>query len=159
MGSGKTTVGKILAQKLSRQFLETDEIIEKRENLKIKDIFCQKGEAYFRALEKETVKEVSLASNLVVSCGGGLACNWDNLKILKKSGSIFCLSAPPEEILKRVKGSRSRPLLNVDNPLPEIVKLMQKRKEYYDSCGFKINTGGLTPDQVASRVLKELSYG
>jgi len=103
MGTGKTTVGRILAKKLNREFIETDEVIELREGSKIVDIFAKKGEGHFRELEKSLLGELSLKEDLIVSCGGGLICGEENLILLKKSGIVFSLTASAQIIYQRTK--------------------------------------------------------
>ena len=98
MGTGKTAVGKILAQKLGERFVEMDAVIEERAGKPIVDIFAQDGEAKFRQLEQSLLKELSQKTDLVVSCGGGLICNDDNLKILKETGTVFNLKSSPARI-------------------------------------------------------------
>ena len=103
MGTGKTTVGRILAGKLGKDFVEMDEAIEKKEGRRIKDIFASEGEGYFRRLERELLKKISSQLDLVVSCGGGLVCDSANLKILKNTGHLFSLFASPSVIFERIK--------------------------------------------------------
>ena len=85
MGSGKSTVGKILAEKLNMNFVDTDKLIEEKEGMKIKDIFEQKGESYFRELERKQIEAVVKQEGLVVSTGGGLGANLDNMNLMKKT--------------------------------------------------------------------------
>ena len=120
MGTGKSVVGKRLAVKLKRDFVELDELIEKKENMPIKDIFEKKGEPYFRQVEKEVVKEASQRKNIVISAGGGAIIDEENFKNLKNSGTIICLKASPETILRRTKDLKTRPLLNVSDPKKQI---------------------------------------
>ncbi|MEM7816962.1 MAG: shikimate kinase [Candidatus Aenigmatarchaeota archaeon] len=159
MGVGKTTVGKILAEKLNKEFIETDELIEKKENKTIVEIFAQKGEPYFRKLEKEILQEIAKRDNLVVSCGGGLICNEENLKTLKETGLVFNLTASSKTIYDRTKNYKNRPLLNVDNPLRQIETLLEKRKPYYDKAHYSINTEGISPHQVVELILEKIKDG
>lgn len=156
MGTGKTTVGKILAQKLNKEFVETDEVIEQQEAKKIVDIFSQKGEAYFRELEKKLLEELSREKDLVVSCGGGLICNEDNLNILKRTGIVFNLKASVQEIYERTKKHTSRPLLNVDNPLEKIGGLLNKREPYYSQAHYIIDSESGSPIQIAESIIEIL---
>ena len=159
MGTGKTVVGKFLAQKLGNDFIETDEKIESKQGKKIVDIFSQNGEEYFRALEKEIIRELSTQKDLVISCGGGLICNPENLELLKKTGLVFCLKASAETIYERTKKDKNRPLLNVDDPLGKIKKLLQERMFYYDQAHYKIDTEGLSPDGVVGKIISILNDG
>lgn len=159
MGTGKTAVGKILADKLSKEFVEMDQLIERQENKKIKDIFAENGQDHFRKLENKLLKKISSQSDLVVSCGGGVVCNQDNLDILQNTGYVFSLSASPNSIFERIKGSNHRPLLNVADPLERIKELLEARKPFYKKAGIKIDTDNLSVQDVAEYILKLLENG
>lgn len=159
MGTGKTTVGRILAEKLSKDFVEMDEVIEEKEGKRIKDIFKDHGEPYFRKLENNLLKEIILQSDLVVSCGGGVVCDQSNLKLLQDTGRVFSLFASPAVIFKRVKDSSQRPLLNVEDPLAKINELLQFRQPFYKKAGVEINTDNLSSLQVADYILRLLKNG
>ncbi len=159
MGSGKTAVGEILAEKLSREFIEMDEIIEQKEGKKIADIFAEEGEQHFRDLETTLLKELSEKNNLIVSCGGGLVCNSENLKILKNTGITISLFASAPEIHRRTKNQTHRPILNVENPLKKINDLLVKRAPYYDQADYKIDTENITPEKVAVKIVEVLKNG
>ena len=153
MGTGKSAVGKLLAKKLNMDFLESDEMIETREKMSVKDIFEKKGEPYFRLVEKEVVKEASSRKNLVISAGGGAIVGEANLKTLKNSGIIICLKASPEIILKRTKDLKTRPLLNVPDPKKQIEDLLKKREPYYNKADYSIETDNLSVDEVVAKVM------
>jgi shikimate kinase len=153
MGTGKSAVGKLLAKKLNMDFLESDEMIETREKMSVKDIFEKKGEPYFRLVEKEVVKEASSRKNLVISAGGGAIVDEANLKTLKNSGIIICLKASPEIILKRTKDLKTRPLLNVPDPKKQIEDLLKKREPYYNKADYSIETDNLSVDEVVAKVM------
>jgi shikimate kinase len=159
MGTGKTTVGKVLADKLSKRFVEMDQLIEKQENREIKDIFAEKGQDYFRELENQLLRKLSSQSDLVVSCGGGVVCSQDNLDILQNTGYLFSLFASPKSIFERIKGSDHRPLLNVEDPLGKIKELLEARKPFYKKAGIKIDTENLCVEDVADYILKLLENG
>ena len=103
MGVGKSTVGKGLSERLEYELIDTDELIEEKEGLSISSIFEKKGEDYFRELETDTIKELSSSDNIVVSCGGGIIKNEENVKLMKDSGRVILLTASPESIYERVK--------------------------------------------------------
>lgn len=157
MGTGKTAVAKILASKLSKEFVEMDAVIESQEGLEIKDIFAQKGENYFRNLENNLLKKLSKQNNFVVSCGGGVVCNSNNIKLMRQTGFVFCLFASASVIFQRIKNQNNRPLLNVKNPLVKIEELFNARKHCYQKAGERINTDGRSPSEVADFILKLLS--
>jgi len=154
MGTGKTYVGRILASRLKRTFIEMDETIEARQVKKIADIFAEFGEKHFRDLEHELLIELAEKQDLVVSCGGGLICHENNLKLLKSSGVMINLESSPEKIYERIKGNTQRPLLNVPNPLEKIRELFAERKVYYDQADLSVRSENETPEQVADNILE-----
>jgi len=154
MGTGKTSTGRELAARLKRDFFDLDEIIEQKEKMSVAQIFKQKGESYFRKLERDLVKEVASRENLVVSCGGGAIVDKDNLASLKKSGVIICLQSDADTILKRTKGNLQRPLLNVDNPRERINKLLKDREPFYSQSDHFLDTTGLSVSQTADKILE-----
>ena len=152
MGTGKSVVAKTLAEKLGREFLELDAIVEKREGLSIKEIFKNKGEVYFRELERDAVKEAIKKDGQIISAGGGAIIDEENLKALKKNGIIICLEASPDVILKRTKGNTCRPLLNVPDPKERIEELLEKRAAYYKKADHRINTDDLSVEGVVQKI-------
>lgn len=154
MGTGKTAVGKELAKKLKMKFIDIDDIIEKREGMEISDIFEQKGEPYFRDVEKKVAREVSKQSNLVIAAGGGVVINEENVKNLKSNGIMICLNASPDKILERTKRYTHRPLLNVPEPSKRVWELLAKRAQYYARADYQIDTTNLTIDEVVQKILK-----
>ena len=159
MGTGKTSVGKSLAEKLGKQFIEMDELIEQRASKSINDIFAQDGEAHFRRLESELLKELAAKEDLVVSCGGGLICNEDNLKVLKDTGIIFNLESSPQAIYERTKRYTHRPLLNVDDPLGKIKGLLLKRRPFYERAHHSVRSEEESPQEVADRIAEIIRNG
>lgn len=152
MGTGKTVVAKLLAQKLKREFLELDAIIEEKEGMSIKEIFEKKGEGYFREIEKGVVRETSEKKGLVVSAGGGVIIDEENFRNLKKNSTIICLEASPDTILKRTGSNTCRPLLNVPDPKKKIEELLKKRETHYKKADFRIDTDGMSVEQVAEKI-------
>lgn len=153
MATGKTSVGKELANRLNMEFFDLDDLIEQRENMAIVDIFKQKGEPYFRKAEKEAVKDISLKKDLVVGCGGGAIVDEENLATLKRSGLIICLKTEVDVILERSKGTVQRPLLNVENPRERISELLKKREPFYNQADYVIDTTDLEIKEVVDKVL------
>jgi len=152
MGSGKTAVAKEIAESTDLKYIEMDELIEKKEARSINDIFKDSGEDYFRKVEKEALKEISLADNQVVSCGGGVVIDEANVNLMKDSGVLICLQARPDVIYKRVKNNKDRPLLNVENPQVKIEELLRIRRPYYQKANYIIETDNLSVQQVAQEV-------
>jgi shikimate kinase len=157
MGTGKSSVGKILAGKLGWQFYDIDEIIEHEVGTSIAEIFSKRGEEYFRKLEANVVKLLSVLDESVISCGGGVVLFEKNMDELEINGIVVCLTASAEKIFKRTGKTKNRPLLNVEDPVTKIKELLEHRKKYYDRCALAIDTDNLTPEEVASKILKEPS--
>jgi len=158
MGVGKTAVGKVLAEKLGRKFVELDSLIEQRVGKSIPDIFQQDGEMAFRELELEVTKEVSKDRNLVIACGGGIVLNKINIDRLRQQSRIVYLTASPKVILKRVAGEEGqRPLLEVDSRALNIRGLLDFRKPFYErAADIVIDTSKLDIDSVAEQIISKL---
>jgi shikimate kinase len=154
MGTGKTHIGKELAKKKKWRFIDLDDLIEFREKRRIGEIFAKDGEPYFRRAEKAALKEVAGESKFVVACGGGVVIDPANIKIMKNTGTVICLAASADSILKRTAGLTHRPLLNVANPKKQIELLLKMRAPYYARADKAVNTTKLTPRQVVGRILK-----
>ena len=153
MGTGKTAVGKEIARALGMQFVNTDDIIEKKAGMPINDIFARKGESYFRQVEREVMMEVSANDYSVIDTGGGAVINELNVKDLKMEGIFFCLNATAEEIFKRVGDETHRPLLNVSDPLGQISYLMKKRIPYYERADYQVDTNGRSVKEIADEII------
>ncbi len=152
MGTGKTAVAKEISKRLGMKYVSTDELIEKKEKALINDIFSKKGEDYFRRVEKEVVRDVSLMDNIVVDAGGGVVIDSENIRNLKQKGIVICLWAEPETILKRTRKFTHRPLLNVEDPLARIKELLAKRKSFYERADYHIHTSRMNVDEVADEI-------
>ncbi|MGE5583467.1 MAG: shikimate kinase [Bacillota bacterium] len=157
MGTGKTTVGKLLAANLGYDFLDTDDLIEAREGKTVSQIFATDGEAYFRKLEHKLARELSKADSLVIASGGGFALNRENMEVLRSNGLVVSLNASPEVIYQRVKHESHRPLLAVKNPLPQIEKLLSYRAKYYQEADLMVDTSRKEPGDIVKEILGELA--
>ena len=157
MGAGKTAVGRILADKINKEFIEMDDIIEADEGRSIVDIFAQQGEAYFRRCEKKLLNDLSARKDLIIGCGGGLVCDSENLEILRDTGLVFCLKVSALTAYGRTRHQTHRPILNVDNPLRIIEELLSKRAPCYDQAHYSIDTDGISPDAVADKIIDILN--
>ncbi|HDZ77315.1 MAG TPA: shikimate kinase [Candidatus Omnitrophica bacterium] len=156
MGTGKSVVSRDLAVRLNRKAVELDELIENKEKRKINDIFTRDGESYFRRLESQALSEVSRSYGLVVSCGGGIVLNEANIKIMKETGIVICLSASPDVILKRTSHSNHRPLLNIDNPRLKIEELLNQRAPFYAKADHAIDSSCLDVKGVVDIIIKDI---
>jgi shikimate kinase len=153
MGAGKSSVGRLLAEQLRFQFLDTDELIEVRTGKSINDIFAEKGEESFRELESKVVQELSVKTHTVISAGGGLPINPANLVSLRKHALIVCLWASPEKSWERVRGQSHRPLLKEPDPLAKIRALLATREKFYKQADVLVNTEWRSIREVAQQVL------
>jgi len=158
MGTGKTAVGKLLAQKLGKEFIELDALIEKKAGKSITEIFRQDGEIRFRELEIEVTKAVTGRKNAVIACGGGVVLNTINIERLRLDYVIVCLTAAPSVILKRTSNDKgSRPLLAVADRLLETEKLLKSRRPFYErAADISINTSRSKPGAVVERIIKKV---
>ncbi len=154
MGTGKTVVGKKVAGQLNHGFLDLDSLIEEKQNRRISQIFTEDGEAYFRSLEKQVLKDISTGKDLVISCGGGIVLDKENIQIMKHTGIMVCLSATPEVILARTQSHSHRPLLNASNPQEKIEQLLKIRASFYAQADYTIDSSDLTISQVVRKVLE-----
>lgn len=131
MGTGKSTVGRLLAARLGYQFVDTDELIVARDGRAIAEIFHQSGEETFRRLEAAVAQELSQATGLVIATGGRLMVDEANAAALRRNGRVFCLTAEPQEIISRLGDDDRRPLLNVPDPAAQIQHLLTDRQAAY----------------------------
>jgi shikimate kinase len=152
MGTGKTSVGRMVAHDLGFAFLDTDEVIQSRVGCSISDIFSKSSEQTFRTLERKLVEELSTRNKLVISTGGGLPANPDNLKSLKTHALVICLWLPPEKIWERVRHQSHRPLLQDPDPKKKISELLAAREPFYKQADVLINTDLRPPREVAQQI-------
>jgi shikimate kinase len=158
MGTGKTAVGKILAARLGKEFIEMDALIEKKAGKSIPAIFRDKGEIGFRELEMQVTREVAGKKDAVIACGGGVVLNKINIDRLGKECVIVCLTASPAVILKRTSTEEGvRPLLAVADRARQTRELLEYRRPYYTRAAeITINTSRLGPEAVARRIIEKL---
>ena len=155
MGTGKTSVGRLVALQLHYEFADTDDLIEKRAGKSIAQIFAQDGEPAFRELERQLVAEMAGWRRQVISTGGGLAANEANLASLKQHALVVCLWATPEAIWKRVRSQTHRPLLQGPDPVGKIRALLEERTPFYRQADVMVNTGLRSMREVTQQVLHQ----
>jgi shikimate kinase len=156
MAVGKSVVGRNLARKLRRRFVDLDRIIEKSEEMKIKDIFSRKGESYFRQAEKRALAKVLVQSEQVIATGGGAVLDEENLLLLREKSFLVCLTANPEMLLLRAGHNRQRPLLGDGDRAQRIRELLALRERNYAQAHICIDTSDLTVNQVTGKIMEAL---
>ena len=153
MGVGKTTLGKIVARRQKREFIDTDKLVEKKLSMKIPEIFIRKGEKFFRSEEAKEVLKSLKKTNCVIAIGGGAFINKTvREKILKNSISIW-LDCNLEVLNKRVKWNKNRPLINMKNTKKKMEELYNERKNIYRLADHKINCGALTKESIYKKIM------
>jgi shikimate kinase len=168
MGTGKSTVGTLLAGKLERRFVDLDAVIEAEAHMTIRELFFQEQEAGFRAREAEALRRVITQGPQVISCGGGAPTWGDNLEVMLSAGTVVCLTASIDELVRRIGDPRSRPLLagvgaagaersGTDAVSSEVERLLALRQQFYARAHLMVDTTGLAPSQVARRIAQELT--
>jgi len=159
MGTGKTAVGRVLADKLGKEFIEMDSLVEQKAGKIIPQIFRQEGEIAFREFEIEVTKEVAGKKNTVIACGGGVVLNKINIDRLKEECIIVYLTASPAVILKRTStDTNERPLLMTSDKIQQIRELLKFRQPFYErAADIKIHTSKLNIGSVVEQIIKRLT--
>ena len=158
MGTGKSTTGRNLSEKLDFDFYDIDKLIEKVEGRKIKDIFEQDGEVYFRKKESEALRETKILKNVVIATGGGIVEKEENRLLLKREDKVIFLDSSPERQYERTKDSKKRPLLNDGDSLEILKKLYEKRFNFYEAVSkIKISMDNLNTEEVLKKIIKFLN--
>ena len=154
MGVGKSTIAKKLSKKLKIKFVDIDQLIEKRENNSIKEIFNAKGENYFRKIEEKTTLEILKKNNLIIALGGGAFMNSIIRRKIKNTSISFWLDLSLKFLLPRLKNVKKRPLINQDKMVDSINKIYSERKKIYNESDFKINCNSTEIDEVVKKIIK-----
>jgi shikimate kinase len=161
-GSGKSTIGKVLARRLNLPFIDLDQLIEKETQRKISEIFSKEGEGHFRDLETEFLNKIlDKSEGFVLSTGGGTICFNDNLEMINlKSISIY-VDVPLEDIKSRLQKDKAnrRPMfagLDEGEMMMKLISLFAERKKYYEQAKIKLSGEDVTPDQLVSELLMTL---
>jgi shikimate kinase len=155
MGAGKTSVGRLVAEQLHFDYLDTDELIQSRTGRPIVEIFSTDGEAAFRKMEQALVGELAARTKTVIATGGGLPMNPQNLVSLKTHALVVCLWASPEKIWERVKNQTHRPLLHDADPQKKIRELLVAREPFYRQADVLLNTELRSVREVAQQVVHQ----
>lgn len=154
MGCGKSTIARMLSQKLGMEQVEMDEQIVQEQGMPITEIFEKYGEEQFRNIETDLVKRLQQKNGVIVSCGGGAVLREENRRMMKDSGAIIWLTAKPETIFERVKYSTDRPILNGRMNVEYITELMELRRDCYEvAADFMVSTDGKEIDVICEEIL------
>ncbi len=153
MGCGKSTVGKILAERLELCFADSDAVIEKHESMKISDIFARCGEEYFRNTESLIIKGLSERSGLVIATGGGAVLNPQNAEALRTTGTVIFLDVTPETVIERLKDDTERPLLQRPDRELAVRELMEQRRPKYEAAAHFTVDANRKPEFVAEEII------
>jgi shikimate kinase len=157
MAVGKSAVGRNLSKKLKRRFVDLDRLIEKKEGKKVREIFSEKGEPYFRQLEREALSEVLEQQEQVIATGGGVILDEENLRLLKEKSLLVCLTASADVILKRVGAGSKRPLLKGTNRKERIEELLNQRSNHYAQAHLAVDTSESSIDQVVNAIIEKIN--
>jgi len=152
MGSGKSVVGRLLARRLGRCFVETDDMITAEEGRPIAEIFAARGEAYFRGREAEALDLIKLKRGDVIATGGGLPCREGRMEALKALGTVIWLAGDFETLYARASLTGARPMLNERLPI-EVRALYESRLPYYRQAHLVVDTAVHGVEQVVSQIL------
>jgi len=152
MGTGKTSVGRLVAERLGRPFVDMDALVEVRAGKPITRIFAEEGEPHFRAIEAALCRELSERSGLVIATGGGALIDPENRAVMAERGILVCLRADAEAVLSRVGSSTDRPLLQSADPQAAIARLLASREEAYAAIPWQVNTTGRSLEEIAEAV-------
>lgn len=153
MGVGKTTVGKLLAQRVGYRFVDVDQVIEKETGFSIPEIFSRYGEGYFRQLEKQAIRRLLTPSGIVLATGGGAVMDPSNFSFLMENGCVVALDAREETLWERLKSCKDRPMLYSDNPREKMRALLEMRRPVYYKAHFVVRVDGKSPKEVVDEII------
>lgn len=159
MGCGKSTVGRLLAEKLGMRLIDTDSYIEKKEGMTISEIFTEKGESYFRNAELEVCKELSGFHSCVISTGGGTLLKEENVKEIKKGGKVYFLDVSADTVLTRLRYDTTRPLLQKPDKEKAVNDLMRQRMPLYKKAADYVISAEEPPRKVCGRIMEIYNGG
>lgn len=156
MGTGKSTVGLLLAAKLERRFVDLDAVIEEEAHMTVAEIFFNERENGFRAREAACLRRVAAQGPQVIAVGGGAPAHGDNIDFMLHAGKVVCLTADVDELVRRVGDAETRPLLAGKDVRGEIEKLLPARRAFYERAHLVVDTTGVVPSQVARKICEAL---
>ena len=152
MGSGKTTIGKLLGEKLTLRSIDIDVIIEQNEKRTVSEIFQNEGEKYFRNIERETIKKNFTNKDLIISLGGGAFEDQLTQELLLKNSTVIYLKTSPNVILERIKNNTNRPLLKNQMTVEKIQSIILQRQKNYELANITILTDNKNTDKIVEEI-------
>ncbi len=156
MGSGKSTVGKLLSERLRIPLIDTDAEVERRTGMSISEIFSEKGEKYFRELERNLIEKfLSSQEQLVISTGGGLPAYFNNMELLNRNAFTVYLEADFDTLWKRISTDSNRPLVKLGKE--RVRELFERRRPFYEKAKLRVRTDVNPPKVCVEEILKSLS--
>lgn len=159
MGTGKTSTGRLLANRIGYSFIDTDNKIEAVNKMSIPEMFRKYGEKYFRERETEIIKNIAKYHHAVISTGGGVVLNPHNMNLLSQNGVVVSLTASIDSILERTSRRNSRPLLETVDRRKVIEELLKSRIEFYRKADCVIDTSNISPLQVTDKIIDFMRKG
>ncbi|PWB78360.1 MAG: shikimate kinase [Candidatus Methylomirabilota bacterium] len=156
MGTGKSVVGRRLAERLELPFIDLDDAIEAEAGMVISEIFASEGEPGFRRREREIIASIANRDNCVIATGGGAMLDPENLRHLKTGAVLVCLTAEPAVILQRLTNDASRPLLHTPDRFDRIRRLLEQRGDAYARADLSIDTSGADIGEIVERIVSHL---
>ena len=156
MGAGKTTIGEKLAKRLGYFFIDTDREIEKEQGCSITEIFKYGGEECFRDLETDILQKLQTKQNLVIATGGGMVLRNENRSLMQSLGTRVYLKVELQELMRRLKKDKKRPLLQKSKPEEHILEMLQQRKSIYEEAECIIDTTDLSPHQMVTEIIRKI---
>jgi shikimate kinase len=154
MGTGKSTVGQLVATQLGREFVDIDTLIEQRQGRPVPQIFAQSGEPYFRQLEADLCRELAMRNGLVIATGGGALVSETNLRLMEQNGLVICLDCEPTVLWQRIGQSDNRPMLaaNDEERFARLSALLTQRAPAYARIQHHLDVTYLSPEEAAQRI-------
>ncbi len=152
MGTGKSTVGLLLAAKLERRFCDLDAVIEQEAHMTVPEIFFNERESGFRAREAAALRRVTAAAPQVIAVGGGAPAHGDNMDFMLQAGKVVCLTASVDELVRRIGSAENRPMLAGKDVRAEVERIMAQRSQHYARAHLTIDTTAVAPSKVAQRI-------
>jgi shikimate kinase len=157
MGAGKSSVGRCLQRRTGLARLDTDEIVSSKFSLSIPEIFSRDGEARFREMETQTLRELEPDQRSIIVTGGGIVLRDENVDLLRRLGTVVWLEADEDRLFERASRRGDRPLLQAENPRARFSELLQTRLPLYaKAADIRLDTSSLTHDEVADKILNKI---